>query len=222
MTQIKPSTAIEAMTIERRGFQKHVNQPDWLYRLARVMKIANTKPEWPDSFYPIKSAILKTWGRADGFDRQLIEYQCWGKTGYYNGYYCNPYCEKCNGTGAYDRVCIRLDRYRLGDSLFHIPNGRTLTQAKQYCDIVGRVKHQQRRTNRLAIIALGQMFHRPTYLKGLERITGNLFGRYVRRSNEICEWVAMPDQTEIHRNGCFSDLLSKEICARLNREGVPF
>lgn len=133
--------------------------------IAPILGAANAAPPGLDRerFYAIKGHILRTYGRPDGFDVQQIEHECWrcGGSGnepysWDNNDWLNP-CLKCDGTGVYERIYIRLDRWRLGKRAFYIPAGRlSYAEASQpgQRQINGRVTHRQPRGYRAREAAL--------------------------------------------------------------------
>ena len=188
MIHQKPKTAIEAMTIQRRGFQAFERQPEWVFRLARVVDRANRKPGDKTGFYQLKDVILKAFGNPDGFDRQLIEHGCWGES--YMG--CGPQCMKCCGTGVYQRTCVRLDRFRLGEFVFHQPNGTLPVVAKGLCEIVGYVGHTESRIGSVAYGSLQLIFGNGVNLTASPSKLPKL-RRMLKRALQIAEWIDVPE-----------------------------
>jgi hypothetical protein len=108
---------------------------------VELMRKANAGdyPEKDLYFYPFKDRLLRQHGRTDGWDRQIITKICnrCGGKGYWTqcsicGYggscdYCwhvapreRRTCDRCED-GIYSRRIYYLERFILGDTVFHIP-----------------------------------------------------------------------------------------------------
>jgi hypothetical protein len=100
--------------------------------LGKVLFIANSNPgalACKSYFYTVKTKILLKYGTKTGFDLQHIEgkkcFSC-GGTGVYTGYHYSgrvyrDTCYRCAG-GWYKRPHTnKLDKYRLGKNIFHLP-----------------------------------------------------------------------------------------------------
>ena len=90
-------------------------------------------------FYPLKHKLLHRFGKPDGCDRQIITKTCWdcGGTGQWNK--LND-CTKCDGTGIYYQKTHYLERYILGNRVYHIPVEYPSSMWKN--TILGLVKHE--------------------------------------------------------------------------------
>jgi hypothetical protein len=85
---------------------------------------SGTYPEKEYYFYPLKDKLLRTHGKPDGYDLQIIHHRCWSCEG--TGIYTHwdgdeEECDACEGTGIYRTVRVILARYILGQSVYHIP-----------------------------------------------------------------------------------------------------
>ena len=112
--------------------------------LAWLLHVANSDPgPFAAKFYDFKKRLLDQFGTFDGHDIQEITKQCWGdkrnEYGDWNG--CGPTCKRCGGTGIFDRRWIRLQRWRFGTYLFHIPDGETRSYSGTV-QIEGRIQHR--------------------------------------------------------------------------------
>ena len=84
--------------------------------------------EQTQSFYKLKTELLKRFAVLDGWDHQLVVKICWNCNGTgeepYELDYINDEpvtCNRCYGDGEYKRVEWCLLRYRLGQAIFHCP-----------------------------------------------------------------------------------------------------
>ena len=102
------------------------------------------------SFYPYKAQILKRYGVPDGYDVQRIKKECWVCKG--EGVSFNPFsqrnpgltlvfCRHCNGTGLYRNSTHYLQRYRLGDRIYHTPTPKDELIGDEREAIRGFVEH---------------------------------------------------------------------------------
>ena len=105
----------------------------WHVAIARLLWLANSDAgRWDDfdryGFYRLKERVLKQHATEDGIDWQEIKHHCyacdgtgtWGHWRRDGG----DFCYTCNGTGVYRQFYVRLHRYRLGQSVFHVPGDR--------------------------------------------------------------------------------------------------
>lgn len=81
-------------------------------------RLANSNP--PSGFYDFKSRFLRRFGSVEGFDLQHVPRTCHACDG------CGEYlkgvpCDRCDGSGIYDVRDHWLQRWRLGDSIYHKP-----------------------------------------------------------------------------------------------------
>lgn len=64
-------------------------------------------------FHPLKAQLLKREGHYEGWDLQLLVKTCWD---------CNAKgCDSCDYTGEYSRRVYYLERWRLGERVYHTP-----------------------------------------------------------------------------------------------------
>ncbi len=126
-----------------------------LRRLAKVLRHANTSPpsEARQEFYALKQAILEAYGQRDGDDIQEIVKPCWG----YRYAPCDEHCDKCGGTGTYERKLVHLERWNLGGLVFHRP-ARYLAFTVWPISIKGRIEHKPSRFAFAAWRALSLVF----------------------------------------------------------------
>jgi hypothetical protein len=101
-----------------------------------LLHLANAERSVGRDFYECKTFLLRRYGRFDGHDMQEIQKECWG----YRDDECGPQCRKCGGTGIYSQKWIRLERWKLGNYLFHVPNGTTYSRPDSV-QIQGRIEH---------------------------------------------------------------------------------
>jgi hypothetical protein len=98
------------------------------------------------AFYAFKKRFLKRFSFQDGWDMQTIEKECWScdGTGIYGE---DQICRKCGGYGIYRTSEIWLQRWPLGDKVYHIPEfcSPTHEERKQTNSprnhIEGKIKH---------------------------------------------------------------------------------
>jgi hypothetical protein len=128
---IDPSSPKERNMIQKRLFDPPTRK--WHQPIARLLWLANCEAgTWQDhdkyGFYRLKTRLLEQHATEDGVDWQEITHHCnacdgtgtWGHWRRDGG----DFCYKCNGTGVYRRFYVRLQRYRFGGHVFHIPGGR--------------------------------------------------------------------------------------------------
>lgn len=133
-------------------------------RLAVVLHHANAQP--PSSakqeFYELKQAILERYGWRDGDDWQHIVKPCWG-TRYED---CTQECDKCGGTGVYDRAFVHLERWRIGDShVFHKPVKRySILPAGASVTIEGIISHKRKPLSQACADVLTILFRPQMYI----------------------------------------------------------
>jgi hypothetical protein len=151
--------------------------------LGKVLFIANSNPgalACKSYFYTVKNKILLKYGEKIGFDLQHIEgkkcYAC-GGSGTYVGYYWDTGtewiddCNKCFG-GWYKAPCTyKLDKYRLGKNIFHMPVktyffNEGAPEEGKLSDIKGYINHYNEITgkqSREAILWLILLFNFPQF-----------------------------------------------------------
>jgi hypothetical protein len=84
---------------------------------------------WKRHFYFWKSKFLQRAGELDGWDLQVIRLKCHGCGG--SGTWHSEYgdhsdlCRRCGGDGIYRVDAVKLTRWRVGGSVFHVPGERT-------------------------------------------------------------------------------------------------
>jgi hypothetical protein len=114
--------------------------------LANLLHLANAAPPYGDwrreHFYAMKQRILERFGRRDGEDIQFITKPCWGdrRRGYRGVCTRDQEC-RCGGSGVYDFYWVRLERWRMGDHIFHRPVER-LRSSPGKVTIEGIIRHQ--------------------------------------------------------------------------------
>lgn len=64
-------------------------------------------------FYPLKAQLLKRQGHYEGWDLQVLAKICWDCGG--------KGCDSCDYTGEYSRRVYYLQRWRLGERVYHTP-----------------------------------------------------------------------------------------------------
>lgn len=126
--------------------------------LAYLLHWANSAPPRHRGlrvvFYRAKDIILARYGKEDGFDLQVIEHTCWDCDG--DG------CDRCNGTGVYRTVYVKLAVTRFGPFKFHSPDESAIDDCplvwriKSNSTMTGIVKHKSHK--RLAPIATAIIF----------------------------------------------------------------
>jgi hypothetical protein len=112
--------------------------------LRELFHLANsaTYPEKRDIFYPLKHELLRKYGIPDGWDLQIINNKCWDCNGSGECFYDQSDCYACDGTGIYSQCSIRLDRYRLGDRVYHIPQSTGIEPSGYKNKIEGLIRHE--------------------------------------------------------------------------------
>lgn len=112
--------------------------------LAWLCHYANADPShFKRSFYDLKGRLLRQYARFEGHDVQEITKECWGeRDGWGDPIGCKGEgCRRCGGTGIYDRKWIRLQRWRWGRYVFHIPDGLCGRPLPNSLMIHGRIEH---------------------------------------------------------------------------------
>jgi hypothetical protein len=112
--------------------------------LRELFHLANsaTYPEKWDIFYPLKDELLRKYGIPDGWDLQVIKNECWDCNGTGECFFDQSDCYACDGTGIYSQRSVRLDRYRLGDRVYHIPQAAGIEPSGYKNKIEGLVRHE--------------------------------------------------------------------------------
>jgi hypothetical protein len=151
----------------------------FLRPLAWLLALANAGAGgimYRRDFYALKDRLLRRYGRVVGEDVQRIVDECWG----YDQEGCKGKgCRRCRGTGIWRDRLILLERWELGDRVFHRPV-REIYGA--HCaTIVGRITHRDvhARTSAEALLWLTLLFDR------------RLFWR-VLSSSRYCGWQWRP------------------------------
>lgn len=125
--------------------------------LANILHCANSRPPHikEREFYALKDRLLEQYGASDGFDVQHITQECWDCEGTGKLYmeamvfgketriYAGK-CQRCSN-GVYRQFWVRLERYRLGQHLFHRPRERYYSDpglTLQHPVIEGLVRHR--------------------------------------------------------------------------------
>lgn len=71
-------------------------------------------------FYDFKARFLKRFATPDGFDLQHVDHHCWTCDG--TGLYADETeCRSCQGTGIHHTNDHWLERWKLGNDIFHVP-----------------------------------------------------------------------------------------------------
>lgn len=157
---------------------------DFENRVGRVLAVANRNPVNRRMFYGLKTWILENYGKADGNDFQLIVKPCWGEF----RRDCDDTCRNCGGTGEYSRRTVILERYRLGDSLFHIPRGTIVGAVPT---IEGLIHHRPSWAQPVAALALALTFSPALYMTWLQCTPERCFGRRVSRASQVARYIAI-------------------------------
>lgn len=109
-------------------FREWKVSPRWGQLLAIVNAWAGRTSSYEAakfSIYRLKDVILTRHGVPDGTDLQIITLYCRAchGAGWHGPQWRREGCWTCWGSGVYARDYIILARYRIGDRVFHIPNG---------------------------------------------------------------------------------------------------
>lgn len=90
-------------------------------------------------FYPLKHRLLQRHAISDGWDLQTITKRCWncGGTG---KHWTGEECYRCDGTGIYSQRTHFLQRWKLGDRVYHCPVEER-PDGEPYGEIEGRIEH---------------------------------------------------------------------------------
>lgn len=116
--------------------------------LAKLLHLANSSPPCPsEDFYDLKKKLLQKYATPQGSLIQQIGKECYG---YYNPSWddydgcIGTDCLKCDGSGVFDTVYYRLNKWDWCGYSFLIPAGKAYFTAadRPEPDIVGRVEHQ--------------------------------------------------------------------------------
>lgn len=110
--------------------------------LAWILGLANAHPPTlhRSEFYALKDRLLRRWGRLAGQDIQRIVYECWGYED--DGECLGKGCEKCGGTGVFSSKTTLLERWELGERIFHRP-ARQVWGSEWTPNIHGRIRHAE-------------------------------------------------------------------------------
>jgi len=75
--------------------------------ISELLWLANSRPPAleRESFYKMKSVLLNRYGKKSGIDVQHIKKECW----------------ECNKNGIYQEFWTMLQKYQLGNHIFHVP-----------------------------------------------------------------------------------------------------
>lgn len=100
------------------------------------------------SFYQLKSRLLRKYGKQDGYDLQIIDRHCYSceGTGIYMryGHKTGRTCNSCGGSGIYMTKQIALRRFILNDQVFHEPAPEISTSDLLFhSKIKGLIKHEK-------------------------------------------------------------------------------
>jgi len=123
-------------------------------------------------FYPVKTRVLRKYGKFDGYDIQRIHDLCWScdGTGRWHYWYDDggDWCWKCNGTGTYRLAWHLLERWRLGEHVFHHPVWEVARLGRVAHFIKGRIesKHPDHIFAHRGLLVLLALFD----LKGCRRV----------------------------------------------------
>jgi len=116
--------------------------------VAELLWLANSAPPpaFRREFYVMKDKILAEHGRKVGEDLQRIDRPCWGCNGTGQGFDDLNDCYRCDGSGVFETVYVRLERWNLAERIFHRPAGRLFASqvAEQGLtpNIQGRIVHK--------------------------------------------------------------------------------
>ena len=138
------------LEVQTELFRKPRWLPSWARRfLGHVLWLANSEAshagEWKHSFYFVKDTILERYGeRLPDCDYQEITHSCRScyKGIWHRGSWNEDVCWRCGGTGVYRQFWVRLERWKLGNYMFHRPCGR-LEEKPETVTITGKVAHAQ-------------------------------------------------------------------------------
>ena len=164
-------------------------------RIGRLLQAANTQPHGvfgdKDQFYAMKEGICKQFGKIDDkHDVQKIRKVCWDCGGAGDdGFGWAGGCCRCGDTGTYEVIYVKLERWIVGDCVFHRPAGR-IDRPHTGANIDGLIKHKARRGWRASGIALARIFNESLYWKALQVSPRNGFGRMVNHSARLAKWAA--------------------------------
>lgn len=134
-----------------------------LHRLSLVLKHANATPpaHAREEFYALKQAILERYGIRCGYDVQEIVHKCWG----YRYDPCDANCEKCDGTGIFEKKVILLERWQLAGQVFHRPLQRLPVAFSEVAPTIhGKIAHRIRRLGFACWRVLSILFRPQFYL----------------------------------------------------------
>lgn len=115
----------------------------WLW-LANARMGSTISRETKDRAYAVKDRLLRRFGRLIGEDIQHIVrvcYTCEGSGWYEHG---DP-CRRCGGTGIWSERWFRLERWQLGNRVFHRPVGPMARPMNGMVTIEGRIYHEDTR-----------------------------------------------------------------------------
>lgn len=163
-------------------------------RVGSLLYWANSNPGATcdkQGFYRLKQAICERYGRRDGTDIQQIRRECWDCGGTGRDWIEEDYCSRCGGDGVYEWVYVELERWRVGQKVFHRPVGRVFDEhRKRNASISGLIKHKESPFSHVAAIALAKLFNTSLYWKWLQLSLPADFGQLVSRSTRLAEMSA--------------------------------
>lgn len=115
------------------------------FRMFKACNDASRNWAYKPEFYELKNKLLKQFGRANGYDLQVIERECNACHGtgiYTRGGYQVAQCNRCDD-GRYETVKVLLERWVMNGELFHNPVGRVgMVRAQHVTETIkGLVEH---------------------------------------------------------------------------------
>lgn len=163
--------------------------PELHLRLMIICNNGNEHQFNKQHFYVMKHALLEQFGTKDGYDVQVIIKKCYScKDGIYNHWEDEEYhevCWNCNGSGIYSNTIWKLNRFKINDYLFHVPDGRLhdLKGLKYKNEIIGVIKHSPTKHNpQFAFLILLFFYDRIGFYTAFKNYT------YSLRTNAKFKW----------------------------------
>ena len=144
----------------------------WVRFITRLLAQANSNPpdgEYRSLFYNVKTRLLERHGCQIGEDWQHIVKRChscdglgwWGGHLHHGG---EP-CYRCK-SGIYDEFWVRLERWKIAGSVFHIPRERVRYEpAVSKVNIEGLIEHDDFGEPEEAAMWLFLFFDRKTFFR---------------------------------------------------------
>jgi hypothetical protein len=126
--------------------------PEYDHKTLHWFRLCNSaEKEWvyKRAFYAFKTRFLHRYGVPSGFDRQIIDQECWACAG--TGLFAaQTTCNRCGGDGVHSTAQVWLARYDLAGQIYHIPHENPEGFVEPVREIEGLIQHRPLCTPRTA------------------------------------------------------------------------